>query len=326
MKKRLLALFVLTIFNGSLHAQTSVYHPFPQSGISWREDMDGVGFSCCCTSGSWQSYCLTEDNYELFLDGDTTIGSHVYSKIYRLGYFAEYLLSMYPFTCESGCTNYDPQFYGNIYVGGLRQDIPGRKVYFHPAESGAQDTLLYDFNLSVGDYLSQTYNNETMTNMVSSIDSVLIGTEYHTRYWLDYEQQHEYIAIIEGIGSTYGLLFALRPPFEFTNQLVCVKINSNPVYPDTETICSLNEIGEVEQIFSFSVSPNPVETSALLQVSPEFANVELVIYNESGQEVKRKKLLNTSVKIDRSEFDSGVYFFKGVNQSGQVAIGKFMIH
>ena len=320
MKKYLFFLFIL--LHCTIRAQ--VYHPFPQSGISWREDMNGLGFNCCCSGP--QSVCLQEDKNELSLNGDTVIGTYTYSKIYRLGYFAEYLFAQSPYTCPAGCQNYDPQFYGSYYVGGLRQDIPARKVYFHPSEAGAQDTLLYDFNLNVGDYLAESYNNHVATNQVSEIDSVLVGNEYHKRFWLNYPNaQENYAAIIEGIGSTYGLLYNLVPPFEFRNELVCVKIGLLPVYSNGEMACSLSEIKETEQNLTFSLVPNPVEDISVLRVDPEFEGAKLIVFTETGKDIHRQQIVNQAVEIRKRDFQAGIYFFRIVNEKGQRGTGKFVI-
>ena len=84
--------------------------------------------------------------------------------------------------------------------------------------------------------MAPSWNNYFISNYVSSIDSILIGNNYHRRFHLSQMgTSFSHVAIIEGIGSEYGLLFPLMPPFEFFNTLVCVTINSIPVYPDTVT-------------------------------------------------------------------------------------------
>ena len=58
MQKLLLAFIICWCF--SVNAQTSVYHPFPDSSAVWN-------FSCSqfCMSGS------TIENYSMIIDGDT---------------------------------------------------------------------------------------------------------------------------------------------------------------------------------------------------------------------------------------------------------------
>lgn len=286
--------------------------------------MDGLGFNCCCSGGA-TSTCLAEDNYELFVSGDTAIGPHVYQKLYKLGYYAEYLFSTTPFNCPTGCVNYNPVFYGNVYMGGIRQDIPARKVYFHPPQAGTEDTLLYDFNLDAGDFLPASYTTEAGVNLVSSIDSVLVGNEYHRRFWLDYDNHAGYAAIIEGIGSTYGLLTPLVPPFEFTTELVCVKIDAQPVYPDTQTSCSLSGLDEKPAALTYSFFPNPVSDIAVLQLDNQFRDAEVVIYSLSGKEVKRQRAVDGIIEIHQKDFEAGTYFFKVTGETGQTGTGKFLV-
>lgn len=310
--------------NFAVKAQTSVYHPFPEAGIIWREDLNGLAFDCCC-SGGGMATCLLYDKNQLILNGDTVIGTHTYHKIYRSGYHVSYMMGQF-ITCPAGCSNYNPHFYSPEYAGAIRQDVAEKKVYFHGAHAGEMDTLLYDFNLEEGDYLPESYNSPAGVNLVSSIDSVLIGNAYHKRFWLDYGQQVKYAAIIEGIGSTYGLCHNLVPPFEFRNELICVKIGSDWVYPGTGTACELDAgMGEIAPSFTFSFSPNPVKNISTLEVSGEFANSQLFIFNETGQEIKRQKLNGTSAEIDRKTLHPGMYFFKVNNEKGETGAGKFLV-
>src|SRR5688572_4384490 len=143
MKYTLSLLFALSMF--SANAQTSVYHPFPDSSAMWRQTGYVNGFWCCCTGFG---PCLKEDDYEFFLQGDTSIGSIAYKKIYLTGLGVEHLL--YAVSCSPGCSNSDYYYYNNEYAGSIRQDTALRKVYFMPP-GHVQDTLLYDFDLQVGD-------------------------------------------------------------------------------------------------------------------------------------------------------------------------------
>jgi hypothetical protein len=146
--------------------------------------------------------------YTVFTEGDTIINSLLYTKLY-----------------ESGALGaFGPQFfYAYEYKGAYRQDTALRQVYFVPPSFSAE-SLWYDFNLSVGDTLSFNVNNQ---NSVLQIDSVLVGSSWHKRFlladlgWGGTGLPDTNYALIEGVGSTLGLLQPIVTPFE-NGSLRCI--------------------------------------------------------------------------------------------------------
>ncbi|MCD4747660.1 MAG: hypothetical protein K8R58_15300, partial [Bacteroidales bacterium] len=171
MKKLLFSVIYLFIFY-SAEAQTNVYHPFPDSNVVW------VGTS-------WYNYPPTDviyNDYNLYISGDTIIGSNIYHKLYQNGYIWA--------TCPP-----PGYYYFGQYFGAFRQDSANKKVYFF--ENG-NDTLAYDFNLNIGDTLPVTCLNVLNNNYVQSIDSVLVGSQYHKRFWISDDNSINYASLIEG--------------------------------------------------------------------------------------------------------------------------------
>lgn len=114
--------------------QTNVYHPFPDSNTIW------IG-----TDMTFYEYpCFIFDDYNLFISGDTIVGTNTYHKLYRNGHK------------WSNCP--PPRFYYyNEYFGAFRQDAENKKVYL--LGNNELDTLAYDFNLNAGDTLPPTCLN-----------------------------------------------------------------------------------------------------------------------------------------------------------------------
>ena len=75
-----------------------------------------------------------------------------------------------------------------------------KKVYFF--ENG-NDTLAYDFNLNIGDTLPVTCLNVLNNNYVQSIDSVLVGSQYHKRFWISDDNSINYASLIEGLNNIF---------------------------------------------------------------------------------------------------------------------------
>src|ERR1700741_5375124 len=156
MKK--LLLFILLFSIKQLNAQANVYRPFPDSSALWNE----TSFVQCCAT-------IVYNPQIEFFGGDTVISTLHYKKIMASGYK----------TAGSTCCNYV-----NQYIGAMRQDTASRKIYFC-AVGTTNDTLLYDFNLQLGDTLPPTYISYAKSNYVSKIDSILIGNSYRKQYHLN---------------------------------------------------------------------------------------------------------------------------------------------
>jgi len=286
MKKFLLLIFFFVSLR--LSAQTNVYHPFPDSNAVWRE------------STTWLAAlpnCFVFNDYQHFILGDTTIGNKQYHRVFRAGH--QY---------SSGCSSPPPSYYYNNYFGAIRQDTFLRKVFFVENNSSI-DTLLYDFNLSIGDTLPLTPFNNSKDKFVQTIDSVLVGATYRKRFWVsDVWGDSAYCAIVEGIGSTKGL-FMLSPTFNPDYQdLDCFMQNGKPQYPDTIN-CSIVPVSieEYQEDVSINISPNPSTGIFTINSSEKF---QYFIYDVFSREVFQETKLIQSAILDLSSYSKGIYFVR----------------
>lgn len=158
MKKILLLLLIVLHYNSSI-AQTSKYIPFPSSNAIWNV------YAMFPFYGHCESYGYT-------FNGDTTINNMTYHKIRKQSLYF-YLKSGDPNPPNSGatCTNIITSS-SDSYAGAIREVVAKKKIYFLPPNK-AEDTLLYDFNLKVGDSV-KTYNSIWAKLQVESIDSVFV--------------------------------------------------------------------------------------------------------------------------------------------------------
>jgi len=164
--------FFLLLIVFKSNAQTSIYHPFPESNATWNVLWDGGFFSGCLESFSYN------------ISGDTVISTITYQKI------------EVPYILNLGVCS---PFHSTGYNGCIREDTSTRKVYYLAPDS-TNEELLYDFSLQVGDSAqgSLRFNCFTPTLAVLQIDSILIGTNYRKRWTIGnaFPSNH----IIEGIG------------------------------------------------------------------------------------------------------------------------------
>jgi len=305
MKKQLIILTILFLTITVVQGQTNVYHPFPDSAAEWREGCSGPGASIPPSVR-----CYDIKNY---LVGDTILGVNNYSKIYQLG-------SYWVNDCSQFVYSWDN------YIGAIRQDTIQKKVFSFSNLSS--DTLLYDFNLSIGDTLSPSLINDTSSfkNFVSSIDSILIGNSYRKRFWISTSFAPNYAALIEGIGSTLGLFNQLIPPFEWGCGLSCFSQNGMTLFPDTNTICQPVGIIEYQKNMSLKIAPNPFNNVCIIQTDKVFDNSTLIVYNSYGQIVKQiKNISGQSITLHRDNLPSGIYFLQLTQDNEILTTDKIII-
>ena len=188
MKKILIVLLFFTPFTAK--AQSSVYHPFPEDTATWVSDF----FYNTCFGYCGSLY------YEM--KGDTLIGNQTYNKVFkREGEF--HYVTTPPNAIVGG------NFNGCSYVGGIRQDVATKSVYFRDS-SMVTDTLLYDFNLAVGDTITDWYNKSGIQwpLVISSIDSIAINGDFHKRFNFIGFISGMNRSLIEGVGWS-GELFGI---------------------------------------------------------------------------------------------------------------------
>jgi hypothetical protein len=272
--------------------QTSIYHPFPTSNTSWREK-----------SNAYSGFC---SDYQDFIPGDTIINGEVYTKIQRFG--VQYQLF------GGNCTNDIIATY-NEYRGAYRNDSVNKKVLFIPANE-ISDTLLYDFNLNINDSLPASFLYNPLIGMnsyVSQVDSMLIGMNYHKRFWISSSTGiNQYMFLVEGIGSNQGLLALIFPQFENFENLLCVIQEGNTIYPDATTQCDLvTEIpSRPNLIIPVTLFPNP--TSEYIKITFEniIKDVDLEIFDLLGVKKLMVQNISPGCNLNISNLDPGLYLYQ----------------
>ena len=282
--RRVIIIIYLLLSAGYVSSQS--YTEFPETKGFWKiEDSD--------CGGCWSQYsqsCLC-GYHQYILEGDTTIGLYTYKKI-KEG------TSWYTFLPNPPYQIITYTFYP--YIGCIRNDSLNKKVFFVEKNS-LVDTLLYDFNLSIGDTLPISYvysGNPVMT--VSAIDSINTNGKYYKRFkfqgggWTN-----EYL--IEGIGSTFGPLESIKLFFEDVDILRCFKDNDSiinhgsPIFDDwCDVFTGIDELLSS----AISIHPNPTTGDLSINLNEPFRG-SLRVLNSLGQvvleeEFKATRKLNIS--------------------------------
>jgi len=298
--------------------QTNVYHTFPAHDAVWGEDYyDFVPLTsyehCGC--------------YQTFITGDTIVGTKTYHKLWVSGTsYYPYCNISYPY-----CDGSNPYTFNN-YDGAYREDSLNKKIYYLPPDS-TSDTLLYNFNLNLGDTLPPTYCNASYPyNYISKVDSILIGTKFHKCFGVTdrfFKTDSIYAYLIEGIGSTWGLISYLHGQGEYPSgsHLNCFSLNGITLYPDTNTVCQLSGINKNEYFENtVKISPNPFSQSARIALSQSYNDISIEVFNLQGQLVAQNLYKNSSgIVFERNGLSEGMYFIKLTLDGKKVETRKVVI-
>ena len=140
-----------------------------------------------------------------FFQGDTTIGSYTYKKMYEKGIDST-------FNPNNGSLDHTIN-YPLHYEGAFRQE--GQKVFAICNDCNINNEFLYiDFNMNVGDTVHyQPFGNSIRT--VTAIDSVPFGNQYRKRYTTTGGRFYE------GIGHEFGVFRDNSVGIEGNDYLSC---------------------------------------------------------------------------------------------------------
>jgi hypothetical protein len=266
--KRLMIFFTV-VWGSTVLAQTTTYHPFPDSNAIWNiySLLYGIGYY--------------EEFYTIMISGDTVINSSNYHKL------------NIPYIQTSGKSGELKNSLG--YNGAIREDEVNRKIYFVPPQENTEQ-LLYDFTLQVGDTVSgyiETYAYPK--DVVYSIDSVLVGDNYRKRWNINLSYG---ISLVEGMGSTYGLIE--KSPGQIVDapdiSITCFKQNGNTLYPDTTTNCDI-----------ITSLKSPIKDADLIKIYPNPSNGSINIELDQSLKVKGLKITDMigNIMLQRERDFSG---------------------
>lgn len=293
--KKLSIIFTILILLLSGKSNGQTYQGFPDIDAYWKVQYSNV---ICVDIHGISGVC---SEYQYIYTGDTIISNKTFRKINLSGQDRNPLDETWT-------------FWNSAYHGSYRNDIINKRVYYVPKDS-INEILLYDFNLSLNDTLPETYvysQSEYTTITIDKIDSVLINNTYLKRYHLDnagFGGQY----LIEGIGSTLGLLSPITPFFEENYDLLCFKNDyDNLSYqsesdPDCDLITGIQEKNLNHS--NIEIFPNPAIEYISIK-NPFNESVLIEIYTTKGQKIKIITIKENDSRIDISDLNAGLYFVR----------------
>src|SRR3989338_2504189 len=275
--------FALFCIFGSLSAQTPDYFA---NNPNWNENYTGGTPFTSFYAGSNLMY----------LDGDSTIGSNTYHKIYKDGQDA-IGLSFPP-------NNYTQ--YNHVLYLLVRQE--NRKIYYFD-ETLQADTLLISYESSPGSQLECA--NFIGSGQVVAVDSLQIGSEYRRLLYLDTNSNNLWY-LVEGVGYIQTISNDYFGGGIGTNIFtvgveslieLCYGQNGSALFPEVGngTLCHLTQLGTEDLPSDHAeITYNP--TMALIQISGEEEGLHLTVWNSLGQVILR----SDQSSVSSAELANGV--------------------
>lgn len=248
--------------------------------------------------------------------------------------FGDTLVAGKRYKMLSGTYPYGNRDYG---VALLREDTTEGKIWYRALEPeypqfGSEDTLeqlLVDFSLNVGDTF-QVQDIPHVRDTIVLVDSVFYDTKGRKHivfapdaglpgFWGPF-------SMIEGVGSSAGLLFRHRPISHFMGQsLICYRRDGRQEYLSPYFGSCLvfdgSSIRSRAKLDAVKIYPNP--SSGLLFIEKEeFVRIErIAIFNSLGQELLS---LPYNSQIDISSLAPGFYQLILFGEQGPVAQQKLL--
>jgi hypothetical protein len=296
-------LFLLTTFSFAVNAQTNIYHSFPDS-VYWRVD--------CHYDKQFLGPCYVNSYFQYSSKGDTVINSSIYKKIYRSGVRVDTLFCYDP--------HYAPAVPPSGYMGALREDSTANKTFFVFANTST-DSLLYDYNLIIGDtlrgFIGELYFGHYHL-AVLAIDSVLINGHYRKRWNFANDINNDSTYIIQGVGSSDGLIEPLNTyQVDLTyRNLICVRDSSiNYFSSNAYSVvgCNLIYTGIAEPNLldnSITLFPNPVSNHLTVVLKTNSPEAEIKIFNLLGELEYAASTTENKVDLDVSDLANGVHIIQ----------------
>ena len=274
------------------------YIPFPDSNAYWTiESFPGA-------IGSYSQRTL-------YIDGDTSINSLQYHKIY---YHAV-----------------NNSIFYSGYRGAFRQDTSSKKVFMIDSYLNPNtEYLAYDFSLTVGDtfYLDST---NYIIFVVTVDDSVLVQGQFRRHLHLVPVYPICLCSCepdwIEGFGSLYGYDPMACSELGYQN-LICFSQNNLPVYPDTGTCDFITSVPDpMPRPPPVSVYPNPFDEHIVCETTNTKRMTRITLTDILGRVVLQNeiKLSETSHKqiLETDFLKRGIYVLE-VELDGKLWVMKLV--
>jgi hypothetical protein len=275
---------VLLLLSASIGAQ-----PYLDATSRWQFVGGGSDFS-----GHYSRF-----ETKFYFDGDTTINSQLYRKLY-------YDIIDTTFSFATGAiTSIDTTEHG--YYAAIRE--AGQRLYWTPFFD-SQEELLADYDLAVGDTVSWI-NCFQGPVIVTAIDTVYLGASPLRRFFMN---DISWAFVLEGAGTTQGFRMQCPNsiPIDYSNSPVCYSRGGDFVpmqigIADCSFALSAVDAAVPQPLHCW---PNPVSGIAQLEL-PGGAPVQTATLSD-GRGRSFAVAVNARGQVDLHAFPAGIYWLRVV--------------
>lgn len=215
--------------------------------------------------------------------------------------------------------------YHKIASGTFTREDSLMRVYLSSNLFSANEKLLYDFSLSVGDTL---LSGQT-TFVIDSVDTI---TYYNTirktlySHWINGALRGNDVWI-EGIGSNRGPLgvWHMYSGPGHNSVLCSAKENNDIKFQRNDGVSNnCSHFSGLDEI-SLSLYPNPV-ANAITISSENSAELDVFIYDAMGNNLfTQKNVESFPYRVSISHFPKGCYVLKVMNKIGTTTCRRFIV-
>jgi hypothetical protein len=265
------------------------YFPLPETNTFWISSFWDIPDYCpCAGTCSIDQYSIT---------GDTLINEVVYHKLDYTGIY-------YGDNCEEN-------YFNDGYQGAFRNDIGNKKVWFVPS-GDLNESLLYEFDLEIGDTLSPGILNpiEFGDFWVEDIDTIEVGDSYRKMFLIrsGFNIYGGPFEIIEGIGGQ-SLVSPMESWFNFEAGylLYCVNINDSIFYPYGANCEQIVGTESILKNVTFEIYPNPSKDILFID-NASGSHVQL--FSITGLLISESEIKTDYFELKLKDVPEGMYFLR----------------
>ncbi len=275
------------LFSLALNAQTPDYFG---NNPEWRQSSScGIPYPC-----------VENQEYVYYINGDSLVEDIVWKKLFKhgQGYFQLFEQSEDPEYCVGSWT------FDEFHVL-LRQEE--NRIYI---KTVSDETLLYDFDLEVGDALPLTWNqwNEGIT--ITSIEELQVGAETRKVFNLSGDSSPQ---LMEGIGHEFGFLEPFPTIFDCGHNLYCYASDGITYFPGPDAECDFTvDVQTINKEIQIESYPNPVVDLMTIEYPNNISINKVNVYNTLGQKQHVSFQINGDgqLSLDFSNVNSGIYIVR----------------
>lgn len=319
MKKHLLTFLIFFCFQATI--QLKAQHRYFDNNPVWVVHEYDPNSSCYISSGHIWYY----------LKGDTVLGGYTYHKLFRKELY------------EVWCPPSAPYYFGSsdtVHPYTFVRDTLKQIRYWQTWTGAGSDSLLYDFNLNMGDTLSPNATGNTGYTCglhITAIDSIPVSNYFRKRFTYTSNQTGITYYLIEGIGWSIGFLEHIADfcPNVSTNtyyDITCYGVNDTAWFPyyDAVNPCGVpNFTVDIKEpnkpLDEITIYPNPFTLQTTINFSEEQKNTTIKITDLLGKEIKTINFTGRQLVIDKGNMKEGIYFVQTTDEKKNTLNKKIII-